>query len=1170
MKKEYHERKRTGEKCERVILYIHGGAYYFGSVDEHRYQMQRHARKLKARLLSPRYRLAPQFPFPCGLYDCLATYYYLLEHFDPSQILFAGDSAGGGMVLCMLVTLRDQGQPLPAGTILLSPWVDLTHSFPSVAGDGVGDYIPPHGFHHKPSMAWPPPPEDEIKKPSGNYGQPSNAVELPATLGLDMKRRKKGAEDEDAQSISTVAQSKKAESITALPSTLPAFGHDLSIILDGQMIKMRDQIQMYTTNQLLAHPLVSPVMQPSLGGLPPMLIQVGDAELLKDEQVYIAHKAANPKAYPSNDTIMDEFDPQRRTLERYPPTDVQLQVWEDLCHVPHTLSFTRPAKYMYRSVAQFGAWALAHAQHKDVDIENEDAVSIISSGDEEEEGDDTNSIAESSKQGAKDIETMSTNKLKLAVLGAVGKAGDPIPPFKDHMIRQRVTRHGVIFALPPPSEMASLALDPASIGVIKTGPVRKWLAVKIANDQRFANDKKKILKKRAKELSAGYDEIPGECAPPTALVNRRRKGVAPEEKKKGKSWGLAMWSGWGSSHDEHTLQREQKTTEARKEGFANGAAAKSSSDLLSTQTADAEKKKQRRTSSASMFSSQMPWTKEKERPRSPFMGVRDTGQADQARQNSSPAPSAARSAFTRRTSATSSLVNLTRPVSIGGTDSPIPVEQDCAREPEGPIPTTSAIAPNSEKIPGSNNTYLSPTSSRPHNGFQSYPFKLREQASNPSMVTLDSVVPGGASTPASGAHSELAGDRPAPVELPSAADSREHVESEAADVAIATAAAALVAPAAESVQQNASNSTPSRLPRAETAGPESGVVSPIEGPTSGAKDGLVSPIETPAMQTPPPFRLRNTIFDPRTSMLGSIGADGMPNAHHDFPIRHTIHEAQLSTRSSTDELVPLVPSANADKDENEKCEDEIVDEAKPAPLFKVRNPVKDSRVATNGQTSENMAPAATATKDVVKPTEPTTAAASTREAIKPSDAIKAAPFKLRHTVYEPSVTLAKGQASEDFFPMSLNPAGKQVEQATSPSADLPPPSGSSASSNDQPPAYDSMPLTNIVMPETVATRPIVRQRTPLRDGGEDKPPTPPPKDDKPHFFNKKSSEKMSSAATKRIGPANKNGLPLSKFSGGTKPPLIGDLSFERKGGDGKERPPLDSFVTASEGRVQKG
>lgn len=85
----------------------------------------------------------------------VATYLYLLsENHDPSTILLAGDSAGGGMVLSMLVVLRDQGIPLPAGAILISPWVDLTHSFPSLSGDGMMDYIPSHGFVHKPSMSW--------------------------------------------------------------------------------------------------------------------------------------------------------------------------------------------------------------------------------------------------------------------------------------------------------------------------------------------------------------------------------------------------------------------------------------------------------------------------------------------------------------------------------------------------------------------------------------------------------------------------------------------------------------------------------------------------------------------------------------------------------------------------------------------------------------------------------------------------------------------------------------------------------------------------------------------------------------------------------------------------------------------------------------------------------
>ena len=106
-----------------------------------------------------------------------------------------------------------------------------------------------------------------------------------------------------------------------------------------------------------------------------------------------------------------------------------------------------------------------------------------------------------------------------------------------------------------------MALDPASIGAIKPGPVRKWLAKKRDAEGRFGNDTKKLAKKKAKELAMGYDEIPGEDPPPTALVGRRRKGVAPEEKKKHKNWGLAMWSGWGSSHDESTLKREEKGRE---------------------------------------------------------------------------------------------------------------------------------------------------------------------------------------------------------------------------------------------------------------------------------------------------------------------------------------------------------------------------------------------------------------------------------------------------------------------------------------------------------------------------------------------------------------------------------------------------------------------------------
>ena len=545
MRKDYQHRKRTGDKCERCILYVHGGAYYFGSVDEHRYQIQRHARKIKARVLAPRYRLAPQFPFPCGLHDCLGTYFYLLEHFKPNQILFAGDSAGGGMLLSMLVTLRDQGQPLPAGTILLSPWVDLTHSFPSVTGDDGGDYIPSHGFIHKPSMAWPPAPSEAMYVSLPPDKDVEDPVELAVSVGPDAWRT-------DTQSFTGQGDRGRAnpaaEPPTALPTTL---GHNTFIQIDGEVVEMKEQVQMYTTNALLAHPLVSPVNQPSLGGLPPMLIQVGGSELLRDEQIYIAHKAANPGAYLPSEKILNAHDPSRQAVKRYPPTDVQLQVWDDLCHVPHTLSFTRPAKYMYRSVAQFGDWALSCTPH--VPHGDDDALSVISSDDHADKG-------ELSGPG-KAMTSIWKKKAKPNAVsrGVVGRAGEALPPFKDHMIRQRVTRHGLVYDMPPSSAIPSLAMDPEAIGIMKPEPVKRWLAARAASDARFTNEIKRITKARAYEEAEGYDRIPGEQPPPTALAGRRKRDMTPEQRPKGKSWGLAIWSGWGSSHDEQTLRREEES-----------------------------------------------------------------------------------------------------------------------------------------------------------------------------------------------------------------------------------------------------------------------------------------------------------------------------------------------------------------------------------------------------------------------------------------------------------------------------------------------------------------------------------------------------------------------------------------------------------------------------------
>ncbi|KAK5129867.1 hypothetical protein LTR08_002744 [Meristemomyces frigidus] len=992
MKKDFNARKRTGKKCERVILYVHGGAYYFGSVDEHRYQMQRHARKMNARVLAPRYRLAPQFPFPCGLYDCIATYFYLLEHFAANQILFAGDSAGGGMVLSMLVTLRDQGFPLPAGTILLSPWVDLTHSFPSVAGDGIGDYIPPHGFHHKPSMAWPPPPSNEIKKAARVFERPPDAVELPAM------------EDD------TTSKPKASSSV-------PGLADNLSIMLDGTMLEMNEQIQLYAPNDLLAHPLVSPVMQSSLGGLPPMLIQVGGAELLRDEQIYLAHKAANPKAFPPSEAILNEYDPRREMLDRYPPTDVQLQVWDDLCHVPHTLSFTRPAKYMYRSVAQFGAWALARAQHRGIEMQDDDEISIISSGPEDGENPNASSPdlrrKKSRNLGTPEVDVgASSTKPGLLSFGAVGRAGDPLPPFKDHMVRQRVTRHGVIYHLAPQAEIACLALDPATIGTIKPGPVRKWLAKKQENDSKFSSEKKKIQKKRAKDLAAGYDSIPGETPPPTALVGRRRKGVAPEEKKKSKSWGLAMWSGWGSHHDESTIEREEKSGAARQASVSNHTAAPrqghaplstSSSSLTVPGGADeASAKKKRRTSSVSLFS---PWS-QRERPTSSYTEAPNTGQAGQGDNSPQVMSAESRPYYSRQPSATTSLFT-SRPVSVV-------------------TPTTGALAADSVLVPGSQNTHLDPANYRPHNGSVAYPFKLRNpQASNPSIATTNSQAVSAMSN---------SDQSFGPVEMPTPAD--ECVRP--MPWTDPTEPMSAVSNASSSRALDTMNGASTSRTRS---------VSPVVGtPRSG------------------PYQGRDPVFQNRTSVLGAIGADGMPTAPL-VPRMNT--PEQLGDSAAA--LLALERPRTLDAGDVVPVSPLDLGMASP---FRVRNAEFDSR-APNTANGTTFGPA----PELPPPPPPPKSFAA-------AESINTAPFKMRHAVVDPT------------FAPATNPTPEAARSAVS--TPLPPQPAALSHAEDVAlramTSVDPMsttglpPNSNVVMPTVVARRPNAARPT--------LPPPPPPKDER--------------------------------------------------------------------------
>jgi monoterpene epsilon-lactone hydrolase len=111
---------------DRVILYLHGGGYIFGSPTSHRGIISRLAKAARARVLALDYRLAPEHPFPAAVEDSTAAYRWLLEQgYKPSKIALAGDSAGGGLTIATLVALREAKTPLPAAAVPISPWVDL-------------------------------------------------------------------------------------------------------------------------------------------------------------------------------------------------------------------------------------------------------------------------------------------------------------------------------------------------------------------------------------------------------------------------------------------------------------------------------------------------------------------------------------------------------------------------------------------------------------------------------------------------------------------------------------------------------------------------------------------------------------------------------------------------------------------------------------------------------------------------------------------------------------------------------------------------------------------------------------------------------------------------------------------------------------------------------------
>jgi acetyl esterase/lipase len=216
---------------DAVLLYFHGGGFMFGTEHGHRTFVARLQKRFGGRALSVRYRLSPQHKFPAALTDALTAYFFLTnppagsahKAVPPSQIVLGGDSAGGNLAIALYTTLLQQKQPLPGGLLLISPWLDLTHSFPSCRHKR-HDYLP---------------------------------VIFPEDAGTLLKQHK------DSPSWPLQGRSR----------------------------------QVYTVDDMLLHPLVSPVLVPEvwseLQASPNVCLQIGSEEILLDENRDFARAIAD-------------------------------------------------------------------------------------------------------------------------------------------------------------------------------------------------------------------------------------------------------------------------------------------------------------------------------------------------------------------------------------------------------------------------------------------------------------------------------------------------------------------------------------------------------------------------------------------------------------------------------------------------------------------------------------------------------------------------------------------------------------------------------------------------------------------------------------------------------------------------------------------------------------
>jgi len=124
-----------------VLYYIHGGGFWTHRADSFLGSLEAISLHLRAKIFSIDYRLAPEYPFPCGLLDCVKGYQYLInEHIPAGDIFFIGDSCGGNLVITTALVIKDRKDlPYPAGIIPVSAMTNLVFNYPSFTTNSTKD-----------------------------------------------------------------------------------------------------------------------------------------------------------------------------------------------------------------------------------------------------------------------------------------------------------------------------------------------------------------------------------------------------------------------------------------------------------------------------------------------------------------------------------------------------------------------------------------------------------------------------------------------------------------------------------------------------------------------------------------------------------------------------------------------------------------------------------------------------------------------------------------------------------------------------------------------------------------------------------------------------------------------------------------------------------------------